>query len=149
MQTPSVPPLGVRQALEEHLHPAVAQRSDPWVARACINRDRIVGVAFCNGEEVDSTTYFYLHGVQRPLELHVMQLRRVPQVLPEYARLSVAERLSAWESYHAHVFEVVGTYTTHLSWTFQPGEDIFVLTDLIFDGDWHIVGDSSAAFLTV
>ena len=149
LQAPSVPPLDVRQALEEHLHPAAAQRSDPWVARACINRDHIVGVAFCNGEEVDSTTYFYLYGVQRPLELHVMQLRRVPQVLPEYARLSAAERLSAWESYHAHVFEVVGTYTTHLSWTFQPGEDIFVLTDLGFDSDGRVVGDSPAEFLSV
>ena len=146
---PGVPPLDVRQALEEHISPAPAQRSDPWVARACANRDDIVGVAFCNGEEVHSTTYLFLYGVLRPVELHVMELRRLPQVLPEYGRLIAADRRSAWESHHLHVFEVAGTYATHINWTFQPGDEIFVITDLFFDGVGRVVGDTPSEFLAV
>jgi len=63
-----------------------------WTTRVCNNREQFQGVALQHNSDT-THAYLFLHAIQRPFDIHVLQLDPAPMITPTSFASATAERI--------------------------------------------------------
>lgn len=118
------------------------------IRQMCANRNDMCETAFANSEEGSSSAYLLSYSLQKPQEVHVIELRRVVRSISEYLGLTAAERRLT-DGHRSHLFKVSGIYATHEDWLVcgSFGRTFWCSQICSSTIDGFVVGDAPSQYL--